>query len=321
MKICIGVRMKVLLTGGSGFLGRSLRNMLKDFELVLIGRNAPILKQNEIFHCANINGTEGYADILNGVDVLVHAAARVHVMKESASKAEEEYNKVNTLGTINIARQALAHGVKKFIFISSIKVNGEETNGIPFYSGDLRNPQDEYGKSKAKAEELLIELCENSEMEIIIIRPPLVYGPGVQANFGALMRIVSKAIPTPFGAIADNRRSMIYVENLAHFIVKVMTHSEDAGGIYLISDDNDLSTKTLISFIAKGFNKRVLNVPIPGFILYLLGKITGKEAIISRLIGSLQVDIVATKKKFGWEPPFSSEYGISKTAEPLIKEE
>ena len=249
----------------------------------------------------------------------MHCAARVHVMNEKGKNPLEAFRHTNTLGTKNLALQAAQAGVSKFIFISSIKVNGEETFDHAFTSDDKNNPLDDYGRSKAEAENILLDIGKKTGMEIIIIRPPLVYGPGVKANFGALVKLVAKGFPLPFGAIKHNKRSMIYIGNLVDFVATTISHPTTLNNVYLISDDYDLSTAQLISAIAKGLNKRRLNIPLPVTLFELVGKLTGKQAVVSRLVGSLQVNIEQSKNDFFWSPPFTCESGIAKTAHSFIK--
>jgi len=311
--------MNVLLTGATGLVGKALLTRLrKEFNTELLVRRKPSNSQTP-YYLAEISKNARYYDALKGKDVVVHCAARVHVMNDKTSDPLKEYREVNVNGTLNLAEQAAELGVRKFIFISSIKVNGEHTDTVPFKASDDPRPSDPYGVSKYEAELALLELSRNTKMEVIIIRSPLVYGPGVKANFNSLIRLVVKGIPLPFGAISNNRRSMVYVENLSDFIITTMKHSKKSTGVYLVSDDNDISTKELIDGIAIGLRKNVINIPVPIFLFKLAGKITGKQAVISRLIGSLQVNIEPSKQFFSWSPPYTFEDGIKETTKPLKK--
>lgn len=303
----------VLLTGATGFVGSALLEKLgPKYKVDLLVRK-PVVKTGSKVFVGEINPIEDYTEALDGKDVVVHCAARVHVMKEAEGDPLSAFRSVNTLGTKNLAMQAAKAGVKKFIFISSIKVNGEETFKQPFLFSDVNNPQDYYGQSKAEAEDTLLDIARNTGIEVIIIRPPLIYGRGVKANFGALINLVQKGFPLPFGAITENRRSMVYIGNLVDLVDKAIEFPKTANQIYLVSDDFDLSTNSLIMFIAQGLNKRVLNLPFPVSLFSLFGKLFGKQDVVSRLTGSLQVDIEKTKTDFAWTPPFTCRDGIAET--------
>lgn len=306
--------MNILVTGGSGFLGSNLLNFLQkipEFRLRTIGRKRPSNISNDDFYKSDINRVSNYNDALKSIDVLIHCAARVHVMDEQIGDSLNEFREVNTNGTLNLARQAADAGVKRFIFISSIKVNGETTGlGTPFTNVDPRNPADAYGQSKSEAEVLLMELAQQSVMEVVIIRPPLVYGPYVKANFGSLIDLVSKGIPLPFGCIKNNRRSLVSVSNLVSLIVTCIEHPNAANQVFLVSDDQDLSTKDMINLLAKSVGKSSFLFPVPVFFCQFIGLLTGQSDVVNRLIGSLQVDIDFTKQTLGWAPPQSVEQGF-----------
>lgn len=315
----------ILITGATGFLGSSLLGKLdndndNDKVKLLIRNKSSFLVNNKCYEGV-INSTATYTEALQDVDCIIHCAARVHVMKDASVNPIEEYREVNTAGTLNLARQAVEAGVKRFIFISSIKVNGEGTQiGSPFKATDKPNPQDPYGQSKAEAEEQLLALAKETGLEVVIIRPTLVYGAGVKANFASLMKLVAKGLPLPFGSITVNRRSLVSVYNLVDLIVTCIDHPNAANQIFLVSDDHDLSTADMVRQMGHALSKPTKLIPIPVFCYSLTGKITGKQDMISRLIGSLQVDITETKRRLDWTPPYKLEDGFKMTANALLGE-
>lgn len=301
--------MRILITGHTGFVGKALVPALSDNELILVGRRS-LNEQQGIFFQKQLSAIEDYSDCLNGVSVVIHAAARVHVMTDNASDPLAAYREVNLAGTMNLARQAAAAGVKRFIFISTIKVNGESTSsGHPFTAFDPPNAIDPYGISKVEAEQELRSLCAETGMEYVIIRPPLVYGAGVKANFAAMLRLAKKNLPLPLGAIY-NQRSMVALDNLVDLIKTCVTHPLAANQVFLVSDDHDLSTTELLKLMVQAYGKTARLLPIPMSWFNLLGKVTGKTAVISRLCGNLQVDITHTKQRLNWQPPVSVERAI-----------
>lgn len=304
---------RLLVTGYSGFVGNKLVSQLQgSYQLNLLGRKSSNLG---CVYTHNIDSISSYADALLNIDVVVHCAARVHIMDDVASDPLNEFRAVNTQGTLNLAKQAAAAGVKRFIFLSSIKVNGESTSGkAPFAASDKPAVKDPYGISKAEAEQQLLELGKQIGMEIVIIRPPLVYGEGVKANFASLMRFVDKGLPLPFRAIKNNKRSLVSVYNLVDLIKVCIEHPRAANQVFLASDDNDLSTAEMVELMAKAQNKKNLALPIPVWCFKLAGKLFNKNDIIDRLIGSLQLDIGHTKSTLGWIPPYSVEHGFKLAA-------
>ncbi|WP_413522603.1 UDP-glucose 4-epimerase family protein [Photobacterium phosphoreum] len=310
----------ILITGAHGFIARNLINCFEDNKLKLLVRNNYSKNKDNIFSI-DISADADFSDALKNVEYIIHCAARVHVMKDASVNPIEEYREVNTAGTLNLARQAVEAGVKRFIFISSIKVNGEGTQiGSPFKATDKPNPQDPYGQSKAEAEEQLLALAKETGLEVVIIRPTLVYGAGVKANFASLMKLVAKGLPLPFGSITVNRRSLVSVYNLVDLIVTCIDHPNAANQIFLVSDDHDLSTADMVRQMGHALSKPTKLIPIPVFCYSLAGKITGKQDMISRLIGSLQVDITETKRRLDWTPPYKLEDGFKMTANALLGE-
>ncbi|TEW55725.1 SDR family oxidoreductase [Psychromonas sp. RZ22] len=311
--------MKIILTGATGFLGSFIIPALTSHQLATLGRTRS--NNNKlIHHYANLDKSIDYEKILIDFDVLIHCAARVHVMNDESINPLDDYREVNTAGTLNLARQAAEAGVKRFIFISSIKVNGESTElGQAFKASDARAPQDFYGQSKSEAEEQLLKLAEETGMEVVIIRPPLVYGPGVKANFASLLNLVSKGLPLPFGCITNNQRSLVSVNNLVDLIITCIDHPNAANQVFLVSDDNDLSTAGMIKKMSKALGRSSRMLPVPLSLYHLIGKVFGKQDVVNRLLGSLQVDISHTKQTLNWKPIQSVEDGFRETAEVFLK--
>ncbi|WP_367576982.1 NAD-dependent epimerase/dehydratase family protein [Pseudoalteromonas agarivorans] len=244
---------------------------------------------------------------LSGAKVLIHCAARVHIMNDNSENPIDEFRAVNTKGTLNLATQAAQAGVKRFIFISTIKVNGESTTGRKPFNEQECSPEDPYGVSKAEAEQQLQALGQQTGMEIVIIRPPLVYGEGVKANFASLMRLVNKGFPLPFRSINKNKRSLVSVYNLVDLIKVCVEHPNAANKVFLVSDDHDLSTAEMVQLMAKVQGKSNVALPVPTTLFSIAGSILGKKHVVDRLIGSLQVDITHTKDTLKWTPPYSVE--------------
>ena len=274
---------------------RSLQDRGDDFEGVVVGA---------------IDAETQWSEALRGIDTVVHLAARVHVMNDASENPMAEFRRINVAGTLNLARQAAAAGVKRFVFISSVKVNGERTApGRPFTETDAPNPQDAYGQSKHEAEQGLRLMAEDTGMEVVIIRPPLVYGPGVKANFAALMRAVQRGWPLPLGAV-HNQRSLVALDNLVDFIVTCITHPKAANQTFLVSDGQDLSTTELVRGMAKAAGVPARLLPVPVWALQAAGALLGKGDAVQRLCGNLQVDISKARQLLGWVPPVSVEEGL-----------
>jgi UDP-glucose 4-epimerase len=315
--------MKVLVTGSTGFLGSCLLNTLSDssFDVFSVIRNTSKLTTgtNDVV-VSGIDSKTDWKNFLYDVNSVIHCAARVHVMKEATSDPLEAFREVNVRGTINLAKAAAEAGVKRFIFISSIKVNGESTTGtLPYLSSDKPAPEDPYGVSKAEAEKQLLALGEQTGMEIVIIRPPLVYGAGVKANFAAICKLVSKGLPLPFSSLRTNKRSMVYVGNLVNLIIECVKNDKAANQIFLVSDSDDLSLADFIKRLSMTMGKKTILLPCPKFLFEVVGKLTGKSAFVDRLVGSLQVDITYTCKTLDWQPPYSVEYGFKETVKNFQK--
>ena len=314
--------MRLLITGATGFVGRSLcaEAIRRNFQVRGAARSACKLPAGvEPVVVGLIDGHTDWSVALAGVEVVIHLAARVHVMNDTAGDALAEFRKVNVEGTLNLARQAIDAGVQRFIFISSIKVNGEGTVlGQIYTAEDQPAPVDSYGISKREAEDALRQLASETSMEVVIVRPPLVYGPGVKANFQSMMYWLDKGIPLPLGAIA-NQRSLVALDNLIDLIIACIQHPAAANQIFLAGDGEDLSTTELLSRMAAALGKRARLVPVPSFLLVWGARLVGKQAIAQRLCGSLQVDISKARERLGWKPPVSMDEALRKTARYYMK--
>lgn len=305
--------MKLLLTGATGFLGRRLANTLlshSDLKLTAVVRRHVDMLAARIVEVPEHDGNTDWSVALADQQVVVHAAARAHIMKDEIADPLAEYRKVNVEGTLNLARQAAVAGAKRFVFISSIKVNGEQTPlGKPFRAEDVPVPEDDYGVSKWEAEQGLKQLAAETGMEVVIIRPPLVYGPGVKGNFASMIKLVTKGFPLPFGAVY-NQRSLVAVDNLVDLILTCIEHPAAANQVFLAGDGHDLSTTELLSGVAKAAGKSSRLIPVPSSLLMLCATLLGKKAVARRLLGSLQVDISKARNLLGWEPLVSVEEGL-----------
>jgi len=315
---------RILITGASGFVGSALVRALDRHSGYLPisavrSEESVTVPNTELFLIPGITSSTNWGACLKDTSVVVHAAARVHVMKEIAADALREFRKVNVEGTINLARQAAEAGVRRFIFISSIKVNGEATKlGHPFTAGDKPAPSDAYGISKKEAEDALHAISMETGMEIVIIRPPLIYGPGVKANFRNMMGWLKKGIPLPFGAIY-NKRSLVSLENLVSLILLCLEHPGAVGQVFLVSDGLDLSTTELLKRTASALGVKSRLIPVPESMLMFSAVMLGRRALSQRLCGSLQVDISKTRSLLGWSPPVTVEDALNRTAKEFLE--
>ncbi|OGB04860.1 MAG: NAD-dependent dehydratase [Burkholderiales bacterium RIFCSPHIGHO2_12_FULL_61_11] len=290
--------MSLLVTGGTGFVGQALVKRLDDQPVRLATRA----------------DSAGWQKALVGITTVVHLAARVHIMHDTAADPLTAFRAVNVEGTLSLARQAAVAGVKRFLFVSSVKVNGEATPlGQPFTADDAPAPLDAYGVSKMEAEQGLRDLAAQTGMEVVIIRPPLVYGPGVKANFAAMMRWLERGVPLPLGAI-HNQRSLVALDNLVDLMVTCLTHPAAANQTFLVSDGEDVSTTELLRRMARAMGRPARLIPVPASWLKLVAAMLGKPDVARRLCGNLQVDITKARSLLGWAPPLSLDEGLRRAA-------
>lgn len=323
LQIQTAARAKLLLTGATGFVGGALLARLLAADTVdVIGTSRRGASDSlPIRAIGGMGADTDWRLALTGRDVVIHAAARVHVMNDPSIDPLAEFRRVNVEGTLALARQAAAAGIRRFIFISSIKVNGESTqNNRPFIVEDPPQPADPYGISKHEAEEQLRRLAEETGMEVVIIRPPLVYGPGVKANFLSMMRWLYKGIPLPLGAI-NNRRSLVALDNLVDLIVTCIDHPAAANQTFLAGDGEDLSTTELLRRMGAALGRPARLIPVPPALLSAGATMLGKRAVAQRLLGSLQVDISKTRALLGWTPPVSVDEALRKTAAHFLAQQ
>lgn len=313
--------MTILVTGANGFVGSALCSRLCGEGLPvrlavrLMGQQQ---RGGETVEVGNITAETDWTTALKDVQYVVHLAARVHVMVEQGADPLAEFRLVNVEGSANLARQAAAAGVKRFVFLSSIKVNGESTQpGRPFAADDEPVPEDPYGISKHKTEQALKKVAEKTGMEVVIIRSPLVYGPGVRANFEVMMRWLARGVPLPLGAVIHNRRSLVALDNLVDLIVTCLNHPAAANQIFLVSDGADLSTADLLRQMGQALGKPARLFYVPTELLKLGAVLLNKQGIYQRLCGSLQVDISKTRQLLKWNPPLSVDEGVRLAAQGL----
>lgn len=306
--------MTILVTGATGFVGTGL---LKRIALegrvgvrAAVRNDASVLPPGiERVH-GTLAGATDWQPALGSVQVVIHLAARVHVMHETSAHPLDAFRQVNVDGTLNLARQAAAAGVRRFVFLSSVKVNGESGT---YAESDSPGPKDPYGTSKYEAELGLWKIADATRMEVVVIRPPLVYGPGVRGNFESLMRAVARGIPLPLGAI-DNRRSLVALDNLTDFILTCAEHAAAANETFLVSDGDDLSTADLVRRLARAMGRSARLLSIPPTALMTAATLLGKRAMARRLVGSLQVNISKAQRQLGWRPPVSVDEGLRRAA-------
>ncbi|OEE68099.1 NAD-dependent dehydratase [Enterovibrio norvegicus FF-33] len=312
--------MKLLVTGANGFVGRRVSSAAKHENWGVKKQVRDLALKTDDTIVSDIQTNTDWSAHLQDIDCIVHCAARVHQMKEAKSGADvlQAYRETNRFGTLNLARQAADAGVKRFVFISSIKVNGEQTSPEQAFVPDVSQPpSDSYGLSKYEAEIGLKAIAEQTGLEVVIIRPPLVYGEGVKANFQSMMNIVRRGIPLPLGAI-NNHRSLVYIDNLVSLIITCCTHPNAAGKTFLVSDNDDVSTTRLLKQIAKSMKKPNRLLPIPERAIHFVANTLGKSDIANRLCGNLQVDISDTIESLDWIPPVSFEQGIANTVDAYL---
>ncbi|MGB5119021.1 MAG: NAD-dependent epimerase/dehydratase family protein [Providencia rettgeri] len=304
----------IMLTGATGFVGGAVLTQLmqqSDLAIRTFGRRITVelsvnTSANVSHFIGNIDGATDYSMALDDIDVIVHCAALAHVAKGD----ELSYQQVNTFGTIKLAKQARQAGAKRFVFISSIGVNGPSTKAIPFSVDSTVHPHNAYAQSKYDAEVGLKKIAAETGLEVVIVRPTLVYGANAPGNFGLLTKLITKLPILPFG-LADNRRDFIAVQNLADLLITCATHPDAAGHTFLASDGETVSIKEFTNAMAKGLNKKVLQLPIPVSLMQLAGKLTGKSAMIEQLFGNLAVDSSNIQQVLGWTPPLTMQQAMA----------
>lgn len=290
----------ILVTGAGGFIGTALVSELA--RRAIPHRTVTRARRDGDFGIGNIDPRTDWTAALDGVHTIIHLATRAHIFNETVADPTAQFGAANVDSTLNLARQAIKAGAKRFVFISSIKVNGEATErGLPFTAEDTPSPQNQYARLKLEAEQGLFALSRSHGLEVTIIRPPLVYGPGVKANFAKMIEWVDRGIPLPLGSI-DNKRSFVFVGNLADLIILTTLHPNAGGQVFLVSDGEDISTTELFRKIALALGRPSLLVPIPAFLLAFAAAALGQSATASRLTDSLQVDVTKTRALLGWAP-------------------
>lgn len=308
--------MRVLVTGANGFVGKALCALLvrHGHQVVACTRSGVASWSPEYQYAmvADVDSNTRWQEHLLKVDVVVHLAALVHAMRDDSASLADAYQEVNVCGTLNLARQAAQSGVKRFIYMSSIKVNGEQTfPGKPFVVDDVAVPVDAYGISKFEAERGLLAFARETNMEVVIIRPPLVYGYGVRGNFASMIKWINTGLPLPFGSV-HNQRSLVSLDNLASLIVTCLDHPAAANQVFLVSDGEDLSTTDLLRRLAEAAGVPSRLIPVPAGLLMFGLTLLGKKMIAQRLLGSLQVDISKTRALLGWTPSVSVDEGLKR---------
>jgi nucleoside-diphosphate-sugar epimerase len=315
---------QLLVTGASGFVGTFLcrRLLAGGFAVrgtLLAGETpAALVPGVQPVLVEPLGAATSWQEALAGIKTVIHLAARVHIMEDPSADPLEEFRKVNVEGTLKLAREAAKAGVTRFVFISSIKVNGEESPE-PYSHDAAPHPTDPYGVSKWEAEIGLRSIANETGLELVVVRPTLVYGPGVKANFFNMLKAVRRGIPLPLASI-NNRRSLTYVGNLADALAVCAVHPGAAGNTYLVSDGEDVSTAQLIRRAAAALGVPARLLPFPVALMKWAGRLTGRSAIVQRLTGSLTVDGSSIRNDLGWQPPFSMEQGLWETAQWFKKE-
>ena len=316
----------ILVTGGSGFVGKALLQRLAADarwapRALVRQHTGPRLAGVEYRPFSELVEVDAPSGHFEKVDTVIHLASRVHVMQETASDPLAEFRRVNVEGTLSLARAAAQAGVRRFIFASSVKVNGETTDGrSPFTADEPPAPSDPYGISKREAEDGLRQLAVETGLQVVIVRPVLVYGPGVKANFRSMMNWLSKGVPLPFGAI-HNKRSLVALDNLVDLLVTCIDHPAAANQTFLASDGHDLSTTELLQRLGRALGRPARLLPLPASWLKAVATLAGKGGLAQRLCGSLQVDIGKTRELLGWQAPLDVDQALRATANNFLKEQ
>lgn len=308
---------KILVTGATGFVGTTLCKKLITSEHLLLPISRQAINKPGWYQVEHIGSQTDWLHLLGGVSQIVHLAALVHQMGEEGPDAEKTYQEINHLATIKLARDAVKAGVKRFIYLSSIKVNGEETAGKAFSENDVPKPNDAYARSKRDAEAALILLGEETGLDVVILRPPLIYGAEAKGNFAKMIDWIQKGYPIPFNGVRDNRRSLIFVENLVDIILRCIEKNEPINQIFVVSDGQDVSTGKLIELLHKNLKGTGRLIGLPPIIFKLLFGLVGKKALSQRLLGSLEIDSEKICSQLDWKPKFTLEQGIHITAEKM----
>jgi len=307
----------IAVTGAAGFVGAALCGELysRGFAVRSVVRSlhsAEPASSVEQIAVSNLDAATDWSSALRGVDCVIHCAARAHVMHETEADALAAYRSVNVDGSRRLAEQAAAAGVRRLVYLSSIKVNGESTDGLPRPFGarnDEVNPEDSYGVSKWEAEQALWAVAASTCLEVVVVRPPLVYGPSVKGNLARLLKLVRLGVPLPFGAV-QNQRSLIGLDNLVDLLIRCVDHPAAAGQTLLVSDGEDISTPDLLRYMANALGRSARLLPVSVALLRLVGHALGKQAEIDRLVGSLKIDSRHTRELLDWNPPVSVAEGI-----------
>ena len=306
-----------MVTGAGGFVGQLLCSELHNRGILVRAamRSSRTSPHAEVVTIGEIDSRTDWSQVLGGITTVIHLAARVHIMHDDAISPLEEFRKVNVAGTEQLARSAAASGVKRLVYVSSIKVNGEATCGEKkFTETDVPSPEDPYGISKMEAEKTLHCIAQETGFEVVIVRPPLVYGAGVKGNFAQMLKMLAKGIPLPLASV-QNLRSLVYVENLVDVLILCATHPAATGQTYLVSDGEDISTPDLLQQLGAAMEHPARLFSCPSGLLKLGGRLTGKSDQVERLLGSLQVDSDKIRRELNWMPPYSLQQGLQATAE------
>ncbi|CAO3423034.1 UDP-glucose 4-epimerase family protein [Azospirillum doebereinerae] len=310
--------MRVLVTGANGFVGRALVPLLagRGHQVRAAIRNAGTAVPNaaETVAVGDIGPDTDWTSALDGIDAVVHLAARVHVMRDTASDPLAAFRAVNTEGTRRLAESAASAGVRRFVHLSSVKALVDESQPRPLDDATTPDPHSPYGVSKLEAERALADIAARTGLEVATIRPPLVYGPGVGGNFRSLLKLVASGLPLPLGAL-DNRRSLIFVGNLADAAALCLTHPRASGGTFLVQDGQPLSTAELVRAIGAALGRPARLLPVPAGLMALGARLAGRQAVFDRIAGSLTVDDRAIRERLGWRPPHDPASGLRATAE------
>ncbi|MDF0729880.1 NAD-dependent epimerase/dehydratase family protein [Pseudomonas entomophila] len=307
--------MRVMVTGATGFVGSALVETLSSegeaFEVVAAVRSGAgnLVRRVEVVRVGGVDGSTEWQAALVAVDAVVHLAARAHILDDSCADPLSEFRRINTEGTLNLARQAVLAGVKRFIFVSTIGVHGAQSFGEAFTEQSVLAPHSPYAKSKYEAECGLLEIAHSSTMEVVIIRPPMIFGVQAPGNFARLLRLVASGLPLPFARV-NNSRSLLALENMVCFIKTIIAYPGAVGGVYLICDGDDLSVGEMVSSLANGMGRRSNQFPLPKIVMRWLAGMLGRENMYFQLFGSLRIDAGKAREVLGWRPSKSSRQAL-----------